>query len=143
MTGKAFADGTGSLYSSAVTSLGMDKEIGGGDDDVMAVGRTKLTNIDIDDGSFSVEVAAKDLKSGERGYSQLEVMDADGATDATATFQLTGTTTISPESVDKGKLITIKLSDWIQKFPDAVKIGGVGVDMTNKDGVSDPAPAVP
>jgi hypothetical protein len=54
---------------------------------------------------------------------------------STAIFQVTGTTTISPASVDRGNLIKISLSDWIQSVPDEVRIGGVMVPITDEDGV--------
>ena len=132
VSGKAFANGTGSLFSRAL-SVGPDGNIST-TDDVEAETRKELMSINVSGGSFSVEVDAKDLNTGDQGHSQFEVLDADGGTDATATFQLTGTTTISPESVDKGKVIEISLSDWIQAIPDEVKIGGVGVDITDEDG---------
>ena len=132
VSGKAFANGTGSLFSKAV-SVGSDGDIGTADDDA-ADTRNELMSINVSGGSFSVEVDAKDLDTGDQGHSQLEVLDADGETDATAMFQLTGTTTISPESVDKGKVIEISLSDWIQETPDEVKIGGVVVPITDEDG---------
>ena len=132
VSGKAFANGTGSLFSRAV-SVGPDGDIGTDAADAAAT-RNQLMSINVSGGSFSVEVDAKDLNTGDQGHSQFEVMDADGPTDATATFQLTGTTTISPESVDKGKVIEISLSDWIQATPDGVKIGGVDVVITDEDG---------
>ena len=124
VTGKAFASGTGSLYSQASDADGNTT----GD-------QKKLTSINVSNGSFSVTVTAKDLAKGDMGYSQLSVKDAEGSgADTTAMFQVTGTTTVSPESVDKGKLVKISLSDWIQALPDKVKIGGEDVPITDEDG---------
>ena len=125
VTGKAFASGTGSLYSQSV-----DDEDGSNPGEL-----EKLTSINVSNGSFSVKVAAKDLTKGKMGYSQLSVKDAEGSgADVTETFQVTGTTAVSPESVDKGKLVKISLSDWIQDLPDNVKIGGEDVPITDEDG---------
>ncbi len=146
VSGKAFADGTASIYSRAMDD-GVDDEIGNSDDNA-ADGRTKIKDISVSSGAFSTLVEAKDLNKGLQGYSRLEVVDADGndsgqgsngvvvmvGSSDTAIFQVTGTTTIAPTSVDRGNLIKISLSDWIQEVPDEVKIGGVDVPITDEDG---------
>ena len=149
VSGKAFADGTASIYSRSMDD-GPDDEIGNSDDTAStdADGLTKIKDVSISAGAFSTLVEAKDLNKGLRGYSRLEVVDADGnnsgqdsndvvlkvGSSDTAIFQVTGTTTIAPTSVDKGNLIKISLSDWIQVLPAEVRIGGEGVPITDEDG---------
>ena len=142
VSGKAFADGTASLYSRGVV-VNADGEVTSGED------QTKIKDVTVSSGAFSTQVEASDLETEVGGYSRLEVVDAEGhdagaqadgsavigeAPRATAMFKLTGTTTISPTSLDKGKLIKISLSDWIQDLPNEVKIGGVTVPITDEDG---------
>ena len=145
VSGKAFANGTASIYSRAIDD-GPDNEIGTSDD-LSTEPRIIIKNVNIRSGAFSTDVDAKDLETSTSGHSRLEIVDADGndsgqeglalillGSSDTAIFQLTGTTTISPTSVDKGKLIKISLSDWIGVVPDEVRIGGVSVPITNEDG---------
>jgi hypothetical protein len=150
VSGKAFADGTASLYSRGVV-VNAAGEVTSGED------QTKIKDVTVSSGAFSTQVEASDLETEVGGYSRLEVVDAEGhdagaqadgsavigeAPRATAMFKLTGTTTISPTSLDKGKLIKISLSDWIQALPDAVMIGGVAVAITDEDGVAASVPVL-
>ena len=156
VSGKALADGTATLYSRGVVVV-VDS-----DGNVTSVtsalpDRTKIKDVSVSFGAFSTEVEAKDLETAVGGYSRLEVVDAEGndagedssdnavtgvLPSATATFQVTGTTTVSPASIERGGLIEISLSDWIQALPDAVMIGGVAVAITDEDGVAASVPVL-
>ena len=119
VSGKAFANGTGTLYTRA----------GGEEGDGKA-----LKDVTVADGAFSTTVAAKDLvKNTADGISVIEIVDANGGSDD-ENFEVTGTTTLGSDSVGKGKLLKISIADWISLVPDTVKIGGVGVDIVNADG---------
>ena len=149
VSGKAFADGTASIYSRAMDH-GVDDEIGNSDDTASTAtdGLTKIKDVNVSSGAFSTQVEARHLNIGAQGYSRLEVVDADGndsgrdsggivvtvGSSGTAIFQVTGTTAISPASVDRGGLIEISLSDWNELLPDAVRIGGEPVTITDEDG---------
>ena len=149
ISGKAFADGTASIYSRSMDA-GANGEIGNSDDiaSTATEGLTKIKDVNVRFGAFSTDVEAKDLNIGDQGYSRFEVVDADGknsgldssdnvvkvGSGGTALFQVTGTTTISPTSLDRGKLIKISLSDWIRNVPTIVRIGGVAVNITDADG---------
>ena len=52
---------------------------------------------------------------------------------ARATFQVTGTVTLGSDSVRKGTLLKISLSDWIVALPNEVTIGGVMVADADDD----------
>ena len=67
VSGKAFANGTGALFSRALSADGVEADT-----------RKQLMSINVSGGSFSVEVDAKDWTTGDEGHSQLEVLDADG-----------------------------------------------------------------
>ena len=121
MTGKALANGTGSLYTTA-------------EDAAEDVDGTFLKDVTIKDGAFSTTVEAKDLKKNDDdGKSELMVVDANGG-EASATFQVTGTTVVGSDSVGKGKMLKISISDWITDLPDNVKIGGEDHDIVDEDG---------
>ena len=129
VSGMAFADGSGALYSRAVTGAGIDTNFGT-EDDLVSTDREKLADITISDGAFEVVVDAEDLEKGtigNEGYSRLEVRDAEGASTEYAFFQVTGTMTLGADSVGKGELLKISLSDWIDLNPDSVTIDGVVV----------------
>ena len=127
VTGKAFADGTGTLSSAPY---------GGGES-------SSLKDVTVNDGAFETTVAAKDLnKAPDDGMSVITFADSNGDTD-TAIFTVKGTTTLGSDSVGKGKLLEIKISDWIQNAPTLVKIDGVDLPIANDKGVADLNQAVP
>ena len=148
VSGKAFADGTATLHSRGLGVAGTDGLRNTDDDGDPDSDRTKITDVNVRFGAFSTEVAAADLVIGDNGYSRFEIVDADGndsgvdatgamlkvGLSATAIFQVTGTTTISPTSMDRGGLFKISLSDWIGNVPNIVRIGGVAVNITDADG---------
>ena len=108
VSGKAFADGTGTLSTAYLPA-----------DD----GKT-LKDVTVADGAFSTTIAAKDLVfGGDENMSQIRFVDANG-TAADKPFQVTGTMTVGADSVGKGKILKISLVDWISALPDEVKIGG-------------------
>ena len=84
-----------------------------------------LKDVTVDDGEFSTTIEAKDLEiGGDKGRSSIRITDA-GGTVARATFQVTGTATLGSDSVGKGELLEISLSDWIATLPNEVTIGGI------------------
>ena len=86
-----------------------------------------LKDVTVDDGAFSTTVEGGDLViGGEKGRSRIRINDAD-STMARAVFQVTGTVTLGADSVGKGRILKISLSDWIVDVPDQVKIGGIVV----------------
>ena len=85
-----------------------------------------LKGVTVKDGAFETTVAAKDLKkAATSGESAITFRDSNGEM-ASATFTVTGTTTLGSDSVGKGKLLEISISDWIASvgLPDNVKIDG-------------------
>ena len=114
VSGKAFANGTGTLYTKAAGDTNGDGKA--------------LKDVTVADGAFSTTVAAKDLTTADNGMdngmSVVTMVDANGDRD-TATFTVTGTTTLGADSVRKGRLLKISIADWISEVPDKVKIGGV------------------
>ena len=96
-------------------------------------GAEHLKDVMVSDGAFSTTVSAEDLEfGGSENMSYVRITDADGD-DARARFQVTGTMTLGADSVGKGRLLKISLSDWIIDLPDEVKIGGVRVAMDVDD----------
>ena len=93
-----------------------------------------LKDVTVDDGAFSTTIDAGGLEiGGDKGRSSIRLTDADG-TVARATFQVTGTVTLGADSVRKGTLLKVSLSDWITVLPDEVTIGGFKVaDATDSD----------
>ena len=84
-----------------------------------------LKDVTVSDGAFSTTILAEDLEfDGSQNMSYVQIIDANGDEDF-ARFQVTGTTSLGSDSVGKGKLLKISLSDWIGDLPDEVKIGGV------------------
>ena len=93
--------------------------------------------VTISDGASSTEIDAKDLKAGhETGFNRLRVMDAGGKS-AYAVFQVTGAMTLSPESANKGGIVKISLSNWIDSAPTSVTIAGVVVKFATSSGSTD------
>ena len=83
-----------------------------------------LKDVTVSDGAFSTTILAEDLDfGGSQNMSYVRIIDANGDDDY-ARFQVTGTTSLGSDSVGKGKLLKISLSDWIGDLPDEVKIGG-------------------
>ena len=126
VSGKAFANGTGTLssYADGDSSTASD-----------------LKDVTVANGAFSTSVAAKDLvKAAGTGVSVIMIVDADGG-GATDKFTVTGTTTLGSDSVGKGELLKISIADWIDYVPDAVRIGGVRLDIVDEHG-DDPGPVV-
>ena len=122
VTGKALANGTGSLYTTAGPVSGND-----------AGERTFLKDVMIADGAFETEVAAEDLKKlSKDGNSNLVVVDSNGD-EAYAVFKVTGTTTLGSDSIGKGKLLEITIADWITALPNNVKIGGTDHLIVDED----------
>ena len=120
VTGKAFANGTGTLSSYAQ------------DDSSTA---SVLKDVTVANGAFSTSVAAKDLvKAANTGVSVIMIVDADGG-EATEEFTVTGTTTLGSDSVGKGELLKISIADWVDEVPDAVRIGGVSLGIVDEDEV--------
>ena len=94
----------------------------------------KLKDVTVDEGAFSTTIEAEDLViGGDKGRSSIRITDANGD-EARAVFQVTGTVTLGADSVGKGRVLKISLSDWITDTPNVVKIGGVPVDITDEDG---------
>ena len=118
VTGKAFANGTGTLSSYA-----------DGDSSTASV----LKDVTVANGAFSTSVAAKDLVKADTGVSVIMIVDADGG-EATEEFTVTGTTTLGSDSVGKGELLKISIADWIDDVPDAVRVGGTLLDIVDEDG---------
>ena len=119
VSGKAFADGTGTLSTYAY-----------GADDPGSV----LKDVTVVNGAFSTTVDADDLdKAAANGMSVIMIVDADG-TEATETFTVTGTTTLGSDSVGKGELLEISIADWIGALPNDVKIGGISLTIVDEDG---------
>ena len=110
VSGKAFADGTGTLST---------RPRG-----VAVADATDLMDVMVDDGAFSATVDAGDLETDVNGDSLISIRDSDGVT-AELTFTVTGTTTLGSDSVGKGKLLEITISDWIENDPAEVRIDGV------------------
>ena len=88
-----------------------------------------LKDVAVNDGAFETTVMAEDLEMGIANKSVLTLSDAAG-TDVVTVFQVTGTMALGADSVGKGGLLKISLSDWIDDYPDEVKIGGVTVADT-------------
>ena len=119
VSGKAFANGTGTLSSYAE-----------GDPSTASV----LKDVTVANGAFSTSVAAKDLvKAAGTGVSIIMIVDADGGEDIEE-FKVTGTTTLGSDSVGKGELLKISIADWINDVPDAVRIGGAPLRIVDEDG---------
>ena len=119
VSGKAFANGTGTLSSYAEH-----------DPSTASV----LKDVTVANGAFSTSVAAKDLvKAAVTGVSIIMIVDADGG-EAIEEFKVTGTTTLGSDSVGKGELLKISIADWIDDLPDAVRIGGAPLDIVDEDG---------
>ena len=92
-----------------------------------------LKDVTVSDGAFSTTISAGDLKfGGTQNMSYVRIVDANGD-EASARFQVTGTMTLGSDSVGKGRLLKISLSDWIIALPDEVKIGGVSVAQKDSD----------
>ncbi len=97
---------------------------------------TPLKDVAVSDGAFETTVMAEDLEMGENNKSVLTLIDAAG-TPVVTVFQVTGTMALGADSVGKGGLLKISLSDWIDEYPDEVKIGGVTVaDTVDTDDAS-------
>ena len=92
-----------------------------------------LTSVTVAGGAFTTTVSAEDLVVGDNGMSYLRFTDANGDV-ARARFQVGGTVTLGADSVGKGRVLKIGLSDWITDVPNLVLIGGVPVDITDEDG---------
>ena len=124
VNGKAFADGTGTLFSEP--------------DPKGDATRSALKDVTVKDGAFETTVAAKDLdKATETGMSRITFRDSNGE-EASATFKVTGTTTLGSDSVGKGKLLKISIADWIQNVPDEVRIDGVPLNTKDENGDDEP-----
>ena len=132
ISGKALEDGTGSLYAAGATNNGTDENVPDESDDAYG-DQEFVADVAIEDGAFSITVSAGDLASGLKGWNELTVVDAVGE-GAKAYFQVTGTTTITPESVNKGDLVKVELSDWIAATPSTAKIAGGAMDITDENG---------
>ena len=86
-----------------------------------------LKDVTVADGAFSTTIEAKDLVfKGAANRSQIRITDANGGV-ARKPFQVTGTLTLGSDSVGKGKILEIALSNWIANVPTRVTIGGVDV----------------
>ena len=133
VTGKALANGTGTLYSRTPGIDDNDDGDFGDAADTTPGGLDFIKDVEIDGGEFSTKVDASDLEKGDTGHSQLVIVDAD-AGEAMASFQVTGTATVTPESVNKGEVVKIVLSDWIAEDVAAVKIAGVNMHRVDEDG---------
>jgi hypothetical protein len=119
VSGKAFADGTGTLSTYAYEADGPG---------------SVLKDVTVVNGAFSTTVDADDLdKAAANGMSVIMIVDADGTT-ATETFTVTGTTTLGADSVGKGELLEISIADWIGALPNDVKIGGISLTIVDEDG---------
>ncbi len=94
---------------------------------------TSLTGVTVAGGAFTATVSAGDLVVGDNGMSYLRFTDANGDV-ARARFQVGGTVTLGADSVGKGRVLKIGLSDWITDVPNLVLIGGVPVVITDEDG---------
>ena len=93
------------------------------------------------DGAFEVTIDSGDLKKRKGdGKSAIVVIDANGD-QAAKVFTVTGTVTLGSDTVGKGKLLKISLSDWIDDSPDDVKIGGIShKTFLDEDGNADADP---
>ena len=118
VTGKAFANGTGTLSSYAE-----------GDSSTASV----LKDVTVANGAFSTSVAAKDLVKADTGVSVIMIVDADGG-EAAEEFTVTGTMTLGSDSVGKGELLKISIADWIDELPNAVRVGGTSLGIVDEDG---------
>ena len=108
ITGKAFANGTATIYDG-------DSSTG-----------TVIEDVIVDDGTLASMVAASDLTTDASGQATITIVGADGKQDG-ATFDLLGTTGVSPATVNLGQTLTISLSDWRQDDPTRVTIRGAAV----------------
>ena len=120
VNGKAFADGTGTLFSGPVGAT-----------------PSALKDVTVTDGAFETTVDAADLEKADDGVSVIEFRDSNGDK-ASANFKVTGTTTLGSDSVGKGKSLTISISDWIETEPTLVKIDGVDLQTRNEAGATAP-----
>ena len=92
--------------------------------DADADDRSALKGVTVDDGAFETTVDAADLaKAKSDGESVITFRDSNGDEETTV-FTVTGTTTLGSDSVGKGKLLEIGISDWIALVPDLVRIDG-------------------
>ena len=119
VSGKAFANGTGTLstYANVVGASGPG---------------SVLKDVTVSNGAFSTTVDASDLEKALSGESVIMIVDADGG-EAINIFTVTGTTTLGSDSVGKGEFLEISIADWIDAVPDEVKIGGVALPIFDED----------
>ena len=119
VSGKAFANGTGTLstYANVVGASGPG---------------SVLKDVTVSNGAFSTTVDASDLEKALSGESVIMIVDADGG-EAINIFKVTGTTTLGSDSVGKGEFLEISIADWIDAVPDEVKIGGVALPIFDED----------
>ena len=119
VSGKAFANGTGTLstYANVVGASGPG---------------SVLKDVTVSNGAFSTTVDASDLEKALSGESVIMIVDADGG-EAINIFTVTGTTTLGSDSVGKGEFLEISIADWIDAVPDEVKIGGVVLPIFDED----------
>ena len=115
VTGKAFADGTGTLFSGPRDGTG-----------------SVLKDVTVTDGAFETTVDAADLEKADNGESVIEFRDSNGDK-ADAGFKVTGTTTLGSDSIGKGKLLEISISDWVADLPTSVRIDGELLPIINAD----------
>ena len=98
--------------------------------------RSRLKGVTADDGAFETTIDAADLKKRKMdGRSIITFRDSDGGEDTTV-FTVTGTTTLGSDSVGKGKVLKISISDWIETLPTLVKIDGEDLAIVAKDGTT-------
>ena len=96
--------------------------------------RSSLKSVTAADGAFETAVDAADLeKAALDGRGVITFADSNGD-EASVVFTVTGTTTLGSDSVGKGKLLEITISDWVTEVPDRVRIDGQLVDIVDADG---------
>ena len=99
-----------------------------------------IQDVNASDGAF--DLALTPTADFEPGENTIRAIGADGIKMVETTFELLGTVAVSPQTVDKGGILKITLTDWSTGNVAKAKIGGEDVERVTDTGEPESYPVV-